>query len=107
MRALLISSVLVLAACGGGGGGDDTTPPDADTSLPACTGVVFDGCTDVTSSSDCMAGLECHYFMMDNITACVPTCDATHPCPADVTGVAAECNNRGICKPHDENACTP
>ena len=118
MKALL--AVLVLAAgCTVGappttGGGTPTggpTAPDASTAsgsnsggsnsgsnLPACTGALYDPCTDNTQ---CMSG-NCKAFGGAGIQVCTVTCT-----PGDNTPCGAgTCNNMGICKPNAANSCS-
>lgn len=97
MRALWL--VLLVAACETGGG---NPLPDADPSLPPCTGLVYDACT---TADDCMS-MNCHLFDQDAIRVCTQSCDADTPCPPQ-NGQPASCNNRGICKPPAANACRP
>lgn len=99
MRCLAIAILLVTAACDTGGGG---SVPDADLSLPKCTGVVYDSCT---ANAGCMSNL-CKLYDAAHIQVCTQTCDANNPCPMQ-NGVAASCNNMGICKPPAANACHP
>lgn len=70
----------------------------------ACTGAVFDPCTDNTQ---CMSGI-CHLYMMANIQVCTTACTAGNnsTCPLDSTGANGTCNNMGICKPAKANPCT-
>jgi hypothetical protein len=92
-----------LAACGGDDGGSPMAP-DADLSLPLCTGEVYDACTDTAGASDCGDGLQCHYFETAALTVCVPACDDANPCP-DQAGVEVRCNNMGRCRPDMGNEC--
>ena len=92
--------LVVLAACGGGSGG--TPVPDANLMLPMCTGQLYDSCT---TNAGCMSN-NCHLYAQDAIQVCTQACDATHPCPT-LNGMAASCNNMGICKPPGANACHP
>ncbi len=100
-------AVLLVALTVGCGGHDtgDGVQPDAGP-LPACTGVAYDSCADVTNNSDCTDGTTCHLFMGDGFTICTPTCDASHPCPDDKDGNTVACNMKGLCKA-SPNACTP
>jgi hypothetical protein len=66
----------------------------------ACTGAVYDPCTDNTQ---CMSG-NCKTFAAAGIEVCTQTCT-----PGDNTtcpGTGATCNNMGICKPAAANTCT-
>ena len=96
----VIVGVMLIAACKTGG--DSPPLPDADLSLPLCTGVLYDSCR---SASGCMSG-NCHLYEQDAIQVCTQPCDANNPCPAQ-NGQPASCNNRGICKPPAANACRP
>jgi len=97
--------VCLMTACSGGG----ESPPPVDSSQTdsanACTGAVFDSCTDNTQ---CMSG-NCHLFQQSGFqvctTACTPNDNTT--CPTDESGANAQCNNMGICKPAQANSCTP
>ena len=100
MRCLAIASVLLLAACETGSGGKPL--PDADLSLPKCTGAVYDSCT---SNAGCMS-MNCKLYDQDGIQVCTTTCSSSMPCPMQ-NGMAASCNNRGLCKPPAANACHP
>jgi hypothetical protein len=118
MKALLVALVFA-AGCTVGdsssGGGVPTagpTAPDAATAtgsgdgsgsgsgsnLPACTGALYDPCTD---ASQCMSG-NCKAFGGAGIEVCTTTCT-----PGDNTPCGAgTCNNMGICKPDAANACS-
>jgi hypothetical protein len=98
-RTILLSIAIALAGCGGGGG----TIPDADLSLPVCTGVVYDNCS---NNTQCMSQ-NCHLYSKDAIQVCTQSCSASNPCPNDVNGTPGQCNNMGICKPSKGNACRP
>ncbi len=100
MGCLLIVLVLSMAACETGGAG--TPLPDANLSLPMCTGMVYDSCT---TNTQCMS-MNCKLYDQDAIQVCTQACDASHPCPMQ-NGAAATCNNRGLCKPPTANACHP
>ncbi|MBL0220545.1 MAG: hypothetical protein IPQ07_42585 [Myxococcales bacterium] len=99
MRCLAIALLLSTAACETGGG---STLPDANLSLPMCTGVVYDSCL---SNAGCMS-MNCKLYDQDAIQVCTQACDANNPCPMQ-NGQAATCNNRGLCKPPAANACHP
>jgi hypothetical protein len=85
---------------GGGGGGMDTV--DGGAAL-ACTGAVYESCTD---AAQCTSG-QCKAFGGDGIQVCTQTCtpgdDTT--CP-QLNGQPATCNNMGICKPPGAIECT-
>jgi len=119
MKALLVALVFA-AGCTVGdpptGGGVPTggpTAPDASTasgsngnnngsgsnsSLPACTGALYDPCTDNTQ---CMSG-NCKAFGGAGIQVCTVTCTVGDNPPCG----AGTCNNMGICKPNAANSCT-
>ncbi len=99
MRCLAIALLLSTAACETGG---SSTLPDANLSLPMCTGVVYDSCL---SNTGCMS-MNCKLYDQDGIQVCTQACDANNPCPMQ-NGQAASCNNRGLCKPPAANACHP
>src|SRR5262245_46107527 len=108
MRRILVS-LLFVVACGNGRTGDDIqsdAPPQPDGPPPAaCTGLVYDGCTDNTQ---CMS-MNCHLYKGDQIQVCTQACtpgDNT-TCPVDKTGANGLCNAMGICKPAAANNCTP
>lgn len=99
MRTLILAlAALVLVACETGG--ESTPLPDADLSLPLCTGLLYDSCT---GNAGCMS-MNCHLFDQDAIQVCVQACSASSPCPT-LNGMAVTCNNRGLCKPPGANAC--
>jgi len=94
---------------GGGGGGGGGATPDAgvtDTdggAAAACTGAVYDPCTD---ASQCQSGM-CQLYQQAGIQVCTQTCtpgDST-TCPMQ-NGQPAQCNNMGLCKPAAANSCT-
>lgn len=102
-RSVLALLVVAATACGGD---DGVQPmPDAKVATRACEGRAYDLCTDTTAFSDCMSGLECRFYRMQNFTICSPLCDATNPCPPDEDGNAVECNNNGRCRSNAPNAC--
>ena len=116
MRMLRIAVVLVLFALGACSDKQDPDPPQEDASIDApatlvdappgtaCTGAVYDPCTDNTQ---CTSN-NCHLYSAQALQVCVTTCtpgDNT-TCPADKTGVYGTCNNMGICRPAAANACT-
>ena len=103
LRIVLVSLVMI-------GCSTDTPPPaidapgsggsDGSSSSGACTGAVYDPCTDPTQ---CMSG-NCHLFMGSGFQVCTQACT-----PGDNTtcpGTGATCNNMGICKPTAANNCT-
>lgn len=100
MRCLVIATTLLFAACETGG--ESKPLPDANLTLPMCTGQVYDSCT---SNAGCMS-MNCHLYDGDGIQVCTQTCSSSNPCPMQ-NGQAATCNNKGICKPPAANACHP
>lgn len=112
-KYLLVTLTLVLAC---GDDDPDGPPVDAPEVTPdgtaadaaisvdastACTGALYDPCTDGTQ---CMSGM-CQAFTQAGFSACTQSCDMNTPCPMQ-GGVAVECNNRGICRPAMANDCT-
>lgn len=113
MWLLRIAAVLLLV----GGCSDKKDPPSVDAPVSidapsqidapsgnACTGAVYDPCTDNTQ---CMSG-NCHLYSAQLIQVCVTTCTPGNnaTCPVDKTGVNGICNNMGICRPAAANDCT-
>jgi hypothetical protein len=103
MRIFMLA--LLLAACGDDGG---SSPPPVDMSttidMPAgnaCTGVVYDPCT---NNTQCMSG-NCRLFMGDGIQVCTQACTPGGACPMSGS-TAVTCNNMGVCKPPAANNCT-
>jgi len=90
MRILL--ALVVVAGCAG-----DSTDTGKG---PVCTGVLYDNCN---SEHDCASG-DCHTYNAEGYNACTQACSATVPCP-DQNGMAATCNNMGICKPATAPDC--
>jgi len=110
VRRLIVSLLFVIACGNGGTTGDDVAPVDtpqqgSDGPPPAaCTGLVYDSCTDNTQ---CMSN-NCHLYKGDQIQVCTQACtpgDNT-TCPVDKTGANGLCNAMGICKPAAANDCT-
>lgn len=113
MRAVLFALVCAVGCMVGDAepidrtGGDTTGEEDTgggdDEVAAACTGAVYDPCTD---AGQCQSGL-CQAFEQDGIQVCTQECtpgDNT-TCP-ELNGQPATCNNRGICKPPGANSCT-
>lgn len=101
----IVLACLFVAACGSG----STSPPMIDApgsgsgSGSACTGAVYDPCTDNTQ---CMS-MTCHLYSMSALQVCTTSCtpgDNT-TCPVDSTGNHATCNNMANCKPAAANNC--
>ena len=98
-----------------GCGGDSTpavdAPPQIDSgsgSAAACTGAVYDPCTDVSQcSASVPGGADCKLFNGVGLQVCTQTCTVgdNSTCPMQ-GGVATSCNNMGICKPNAANNCT-
>jgi hypothetical protein len=85
------------------GSGSNAGSGSGSSSANACTGAVYDPCTDATQ---CTSG-KCQLFSGQGIQVCTQTCtpgDNT-TCPVQ-NGQPATCNNMGICKPPAANACT-
>jgi len=115
VRWIACVSVLALSACDEGEDQSSVDAPAAvidgsllvdapgpDATLAVCTGAIYDSCT---TSNQCMSN-NCKLFNQDQIQVCTQACSAAAPCPMQ-NGVAAQCNNMGICKPPAANACTP
>jgi hypothetical protein len=117
-----LACVTTLFACGGNGGPIDFDAPPVDSitpdaspidagPLPACTGAIYDPCTDTTASADCNGSAApgapmCKEFTGAGITVCTQTCGSSGDCPTQ-DGSATFCNAKGICKPNFANACKP
>ncbi len=101
MRSV-IAVMFAVAACGGGDDGGGGAQPDAAGSAAACTGAVYDVCTDNAQCSS----QNCHYYQQSNFTVCTQACSASNPCPNDSSGTPGTCNNMGICKPAAATSCT-
>jgi hypothetical protein len=102
MSKAALAFVFVVAACGGDDGTSQMMTPDASGSAAACTGAVYDVCTD---NSQCESQ-NCHFYGTSNITVCTQACDASNPCPNDSAGNPVACNMKGNCKPSVANNCT-
>ncbi len=79
---------------------DAPATPDAPSGT-ACTGALYDPCT---VGSQCTSGM-CKAFGSSGFTVCTQACSPSTPCPT-TNGIAATCNNMGICKPASANTCT-
>ncbi len=92
---------LVVAACTSSPG---KTIDAAMGSGSACTGAVYDPCTD---NSQCMSGM-CHLYSSAGLQVCTQACTAGNntTCPVDATGVNGTCNNMANCKPVVANHCS-
>ncbi len=98
MKMFAFAFALALSACGGD---DAPATPDAAT-LPACTGALYDPCTD---NSQCMSG-NCRVFNNAGIQVCTQDC-ASMACPAQGgTAVACSTGQNTVCRPTMANACT-
>ena len=82
-------------------GTPDAKPGTPDAAGAACTGALYDPCTDPTQ---CMSN-NCHDFTAMQLEVCTQACDTGNPCP-DQNGTAVTCNAKGICVPPAANACT-
>lgn len=85
-------------------GGAILSMPDA--SGTACTGAVYAPCT----SNTLCTSMNCHLYQQSALQVCVQPIQPCTPgnnatCPMQ-NGVAATCNNMGICKPAAANSCT-
>src|SRR5690242_15353519 len=101
----LVLACLFIAACSSHSTTllvDAGTMTDGSAGGPACTGALYDPCTD---STQCMSG-NCHLFNGAGLKVCTTACSASTPCANDVTGAPGFCNNMGICKPVKANSCT-
>jgi hypothetical protein len=103
MVIVRLAFVLTLVACGGSG---SSSSPDAASGSDAgptvaCTGLVYDACTDNTQC----ASQNCHLYNANALQICTQACSATVPCPADAKGSAVACNMMGNCKPTFGNNC--
>jgi hypothetical protein len=106
MNIRCVLAFVVVAAMGCGGGEEDDSTADAKVATRACDGHPYDLCTDTTSSSDCMSGQVCRFYMQQNFTICSPLCDANTPCPPDEDGNVVTCNDKGRCRSDAPSACT-
>ncbi len=79
---------------------DAPATPDATSGTP-CTGALYDPCTMATQ---CTSG-NCKLFAGNGFQVCTQTCSSGTPCPT-TNGIAATCNNMGVCKPASANTCT-
>ena len=93
MLSLLMIACGVLVACGGDDGGD----------APACTGALYDLCTDNT---DCMSN-NCRMFNDLGVMLCTEACTpGGTACPTQ-DGAAVNCPmNAMVCRPPAANSCT-
>jgi hypothetical protein len=87
---------------GSGSGQQATVDGGVGGGLPACTNAAYDPCT---TNAQCTSG-NCKLFAAQGFQVCTQTCTPGDPttCPQQ-NGVAAQCNNMGICKPAAPNAC--
>ncbi len=88
---------------GGGGSGSGMATVDGGGAALACTGAVYDPCTD---PAQCGSGL-CQAYEQQGIQVCTQACTPGDPttCPQQ-NGQPATCNNMGLCKPPAANDCT-
>lgn len=102
MRSLVLC---LLVACGSGSSpATDAKKLDGAGGGSACTGAVYDPCTENTQ---CMSGM-CHLYTMANLQVCTTTCTAgdNSTCPTDASGSNGFCNPMSNCKPAVANSCT-
>ena len=71
-------------------------------SAAACTGAVYDVCTDNTQCNS----QNCRFYGTSNFSVCTQACSASMPCPNDPAGNPVTCNMMGNCKPAAPNNCT-
>jgi hypothetical protein len=79
------------------GSNGDNQGSGSNANLPACTGALYDPCTD---STQCESA-SCKAFNGLGVEVCTTTCTPGDDTPCG-TGT---CNNMGICKPPAANAC--
>ena len=100
MRALsMIVFLIGLAACGGDKPNNVDAAPDTPAG-PKCTGNAYDLCN--PTSSNCMTGTTCHFYMASGFSVCSPACSGTMPCP-NQGSTPVSCNMMGLCKPAAAN----
>jgi hypothetical protein len=92
--AILISMSLSLML---GCAGDEVDPGNGS----VCMMRLYDPCNE---EHDCNSGM-CHLFQGDGFQVCTQACDDDTPCPPDLLGNPATCNNQGICKPVMAHDC--
>ena len=99
----LVFVMIAMCAAGACGGGDKGGVPDANPNAPLCTGVVYDNCV---TDAQCMSGM-CKLFAGE-FQVCSQACTAGEhsTCPQSMGGTP-KCNNRGLCKPAQNNNCRP
>ena len=99
---------IVLACCLFAACTNSTSPAKTDAmgsgSGSACTGAMYDPCTD---NSQCTS-MMCHTYAQSGFSVCTQTCTAgdNTTCPVDSSGNHATCNNMSNCKPAAPNNCT-
>ena len=91
-------NVLFLLAIGCGDDSGDSKMIDApgqtgDSGNVACTGAIYDPCTD---NAQCNSQI-CRLFVNDNIQMCTQMCTPGEACPM-AGATAVTCNNLGFCK---------
>src|SRR5258705_10314538 len=72
-----------------------------DAAAAACTGALYDGCTDNTKCTSA----NCHEFPGGIVKVCTQACDVNNPCPQQ-NGLAVPCV-QALCRPDMANNCTP
>jgi hypothetical protein len=92
----LLSAILVVTACSG------NKPPevDANPAGPRCSMQTFDLCFE---EHDCTSNI-CQNFQTQGFQVCTQGCGADNPCPNDISGSPASCDN-GVCVPTAPNHC--
>lgn len=87
---------VVAVACSG----ERPADIDANPAGPRCSGQNYDLCFE---EHDCASG-RCMNFPAEGFQVCTEPCLTEEPCPDDVSGAPATCDN-GICKPSAPNMC--
>ena len=100
MKTFALALVIALVGCGGDDG--DPTPTIDAPAGNACTGALYDPCTD---NSQCMSG-NCRMFNNTGIQVCTQDCSSM-ACPAQGgTAVMCSTGQNTVCRPTMANACT-
>ena len=100
----LVFACGLLAACGGDDGGSVIDAPASDGASAACTGALYDRCTD---NNQCMSG-NCRMFNDLGAMMCTEACTpGGAACPMQ-DGMAVTCSmNSMVCRPVVASTCTP
>ena len=77
------------------------TDASGDGAMAACTGMLYDGCTDNTKC----ASTNCNDFPGGMLKVCTQACDVNNPCPKQ-NNVEVPCV-QALCRPDMANNCTP